>query len=89
MVVHSCLHEGGQGLEAQVAQLLHVCVFFGLQIKCGLNFFNLDSRRVLVGAPVQHPGPLVLGAKHISNPDFGLRRILKKGGALLLSGYHV
>ena len=36
-----------------------------------LSFFTLDPRRVLP------PAPKVLGAKHISNPDFGA--ILKKG----------
>ena len=30
----------------------------------GVNFFILDSRRVLA------PAPKVLGPKHISNPDF-------------------
>ena len=40
----------------------------------GKNLFILDSRRVLVGTPSTCR---VLGAKHISNPDFGA--ILNKG----------
>ena len=42
--------------------LRHSCV--ALQAQCGVNFFILDSRRVLA------PAPKVLGPKHISNPDF-------------------
>ena len=35
-----------------------------LKMQCGVNFFILDSTRVLAQAPK------VLGPKHISNPDF-------------------
>ena len=38
-----------------------------LQTQCGVNFFILDSRRVLA------PAPKVLGPKHISNPDFACK----------------
>ena len=46
----------GAGCELE---LIH-----GLRTQCGVNFFILDSRRVLA------PAPKVLGPKHISNPDF-------------------
>ena len=49
----------------------------GLQIQCGVNFFILDSTRVLA------PAPKVLGPKHISNPDL-LASHLEKGGAVLV-----
>ena len=39
-------------------------------MQCGVNFFILDSKRVLA------PAPWVLRPKHISNSDF--RAILKK-----------
>ena len=45
-----------------------------LQIQCGVNFFILDSRRVLA------PAPKVLGPKHVSYPDFAP---FKKRGATL------
>ena len=40
-----------------------------LQTQCGVNFFILDSRRVLA------PAPKALEPKHISNPDFAPKHL--------------
>ena len=59
-------HDGNQALAC--AAMDAEAAVRGLQTQCGVNFFILDTRRVLAPAPTQHPR--CWGQKHVSNPDF-------------------
>ena len=64
-----------RGVERRLVEIFGVCVE-ALQMHCGVNFFILDSRRVLARAPN------VLGSDIKTHPKSRFCAILTKRGAL-------